>query len=141
MQKKGDVKMKFNFENGNERIVGHLEFGDLYASPDSIKGYKPYELMLTSLVTCSGVLLVKLLKKKRMEFTNVYFLAEGNRNPDEANRIECIKITAHVTFDHVIAKEQLEKIEQLVIKNCGMIQTIISSVNVTYKIQSEHSVS
>lgn len=137
MQKKGDMKMKFSFEN--ERLVGHLEFGDLYASPDSMKGYKPYELMVTSLVTCSGALLVKLLRKKRITFTDVSFLAEGNRNPDVANRIESIKITARVTFDHVIAKEQLEKIEQLVMKNCGMIQTMIDSVNVTYNIQPEHS--
>lgn len=133
--------MKFSYENKNERLVGHLEFGDLYTSPDSMRGYKPYELMLTSLVTCSGVLLVKLLQKKRMGFTNVYFIAEGNRNPDEANRIESIKITAHVTFDQVMAKQQLEKIEQLVIKNCGMIQTIIGSVDVTYNIHPEHSVS
>lgn len=128
--------MKFTYKG--ERLVGHLEFGDLYASPDSKKGYKPYELMLTSIVTCSGTLLVNLLQKKRIVFKNVSFLAEGNRNPDMANRIESIKITAHVTFDNEIANDQLEKIEQLVIKNCGMIQTIIHSVNVTYNIQSKH---
>lgn len=53
--------MKFSFEN--DCLVGHLEFGNLYASPNSLKGYKPYELMVTSLVTCSGALLVKLLQK------------------------------------------------------------------------------
>lgn len=128
--------MKFNYEN--ERIVGHLEFGDIYASPNNTKGYRPYELMLTSLVTCSGALLVNLLQKKRIVFTNVYFMAEGVRNPDIANRIESIEIVAHVAFDKEINKDQLEKIEQLVIKNCGMIQSIIGSVNITYSIKTEH---
>ncbi|WP_342472006.1 OsmC family protein [Metasolibacillus sp. FSL H7-0170] len=127
--------MKFSFEN--DCLVGYLKFGNLYASPNSLKGYKPYELMLTSLVTCSGALLVKLLQKKRIAFTDVSFIAEGNRDPDIANRIESIKITAYITFENVIAKEQLEKIEQLVIKNCGMLQTIIDSVNVTYSIQTK----
>lgn len=129
--------MKFSF--ANDRLVGDLEFGVLYASPDSMKGYKPYELMVTSLVTCSGAILVKLLQKKRMVFKDVYFLAEGNRNPDIANRIESIKITAHVTFATGIKKEQLEKVEQLVIKNCGMIQSIIGSVNISFNIHSEHA--
>lgn len=130
--------MKFSLDN--ERLVGHLEFGDLYASPNSREGYKPYELMLTSIVTCSGSLLVKLLQKKRMVYSNICFQAEGNRNPEVANRIESIKITAYVTFDKNMEKEQLEKIEQLVMKNCGMIQTIIDCVHISYNIKSAYSI-
>lgn len=127
--------MKFSIENN--RLVGHLEFGDIYSSTDSLKGYKPYELMLTSLVTCSGLLLIKLLDKKRICFTSVYFHAEGIRNTEITNRFEAIDITAYVTFDKDVSKEQLEKLEELVIKNCGMIQTIIGSVKVTYNIHSQ----
>ena len=124
--------MKFSIEN--ERLVGHLEFGNIYASTDSLKGYKPYELMLTSIVTCSGLLLIKLLNKKRISFTSVSFHVEGIRNTEIANRVEAIDITAYVTFDKELSKEQLKKLEELVIKNCGMIQTIIGSVKVTYNI-------
>lgn len=126
--------MQFVYEQ--ERLIGQLSFGELYTSTNPLKGYKPYELLLASLTTCSGALLVTLLQKKRLHFETVSFTAEGRRNPKMANRIEAIVITAHVSFYEKVKAEQLAKIEELVVKNCGMIQTVIEAVTIKYTIVS-----
>lgn len=124
--------MQFVYEQ--ERLVGQLSFGELYTSTNPLKGYKPYELLLASLVTCIGALFVTLLQKKRLQFEAVSFTAEGYRNPEMANRIEMIAITAHVSFNVEVKAAQLAKLEELVVKNCGMIQTVIEAMDIKFMI-------
>lgn len=129
---KGVGEMQFVYEQ--ERLIGQLSFGELYTSTNPLKGYKPYELLLASLTTCSGSLLVMLLQKMRLHFVEVSFTSEGHRNPEMANRIEAIVITAHVSFNEEVKGEQLAKLEKLVVKNCGMIQTVIEAVDIKFTI-------
>ncbi|MET3699386.1 uncharacterized OsmC-like protein [Bacillus oleivorans] len=127
--------MDFKYENNH--LVGITEFSELHASPNSSLGFKPFELMLTSLVTCSGSLLVNLLKKKRIAFRSLYFSAEAERNSEKANRIVSVAITANVEFEKMILDDTLRKIEELIVNNCGMIQTIIGSVDVSFTIRDK----
>lgn len=58
------------------------------------------------------------------------------RNSEQANRIEQLSFLAYVETKNRIAPEQAEKMAQLVIKNCGMIQSVIESIDIKFAIQA-----
>lgn len=126
--------MKFTIEN--EKIVGDLGFGSLPISPNDTIGYRPYELFVSSLIGCSGTLLGNILKKKRVEHKRIEMDVSSVRNPDHANRIEQLSITAYVQSDQSISDQNALKIADLVVKNCGMIQSVIESIDLTFIVKT-----
>lgn len=126
--------MKFTIEN--EKIVGELGFGSLPISPNETIGYRPYELFVSSLIGCSGTLLGNILKKKRVEHIKIEMEVSSVRNPDHANRIEQLSITAYVQSDQPLSEQNALKIADLVVKNCGMIQSVINSMELTFTIKT-----
>ena len=126
--------MKFTIEN--EKIVGDLGFGSLPISPNDTIGYRPYELFVSSLIGCSGTLLGNILKKKRVEHKRIEMDVSSVRNPDHANRIEQLSITAYVQSDQPLSEQNAMKIADLVVKNCGMIQSVIETIDVTFVVKT-----
>ena len=45
-------------------------------------GFRPMQVMLASLATCSGIDVVNILKKSRVEFNDINVEVEGNREKD-----------------------------------------------------------
>ncbi len=119
----------------NEKIVVNFEFGELPISPNEKNGYKPIQLFVSSLIGCSGSILRDILHKKRYQFEKLEMEASFERNPFKANRIEKLNIVAYVVSESVLSSEQAEKITNLVIKNCGMIQSVIKSIDITFDIK------
>lgn len=128
--------MKFIIED--KSIKSHFGFGPLIISPNEELGYKPYELFVSSMVGCSGTLLRNILTKKRIPFQSIEMTVSSIRNKEFANRIEKLSIKARIQSEVLITTDQAEKIESLVIKNCGMIQSVIKSIDITFKIVAEH---
>lgn len=126
--------MKFIIEN--ENVIGDLGFKSLPISRNNTQGYRPYELFVSSLIGCSGLLLENILKKKRYENTRTELEVAIVRNPDHANRIERISIIAYVQSEQPISEQNAMKIADLVVKNCGMIQSVINSIEVTFLIKT-----
>lgn len=126
--------MKFTIEN--ERITGNLTYSEIQISPNEKRGFRPYELLVSSLVGCSGTLLETILQKKRQPYEKIEVEVSSVRNPDQANRIEQISITASVHGENNIAEEQAKKIADLVVKNCGMIQSVIQSIDINFTVKS-----
>lgn len=124
--------MHFTIED--EKIIANLSFGPLPISTEETEGYRPFQLFVSSLIGCSGVLLRKILIKKRHPYEQITMEADVVRNPQKANRIEKIAITAHVHSEKRLSEEQAEKIIRLVMKNCGMIQSVIQSIDITFSI-------
>jgi putative redox protein len=129
--------MKFTIED--EKISGKLGFGEISISPNENNGYRPYELFISSLVGCSGTLLRNILTKKRIPFEKIDMEVVSNRNPDHANRIEHLAIKAYVISKEELSPLQAEKIAQLVVNNCGMIQSVIQSIDIVFTVRfGEH---
>ncbi|MGF2616278.1 OsmC family protein [Rossellomorea vietnamensis] len=126
--------MKFIVEEN--RITSTFHYGDLSISPDDSQGYRPFELFVSSLAGCSGMLLRSILVKKRLPFEKIETVISAERNPSLANKIEQLSITAHVMTAAPYSTNEEEKIAQLVIKNCGMIQSVIHSIDLTFKVIS-----
>lgn len=125
--------MEFIIENNH--IKGNLGFGEIAIAPNETDGYRPYELFISSLAGCSGTLLRTILTKRRMTFEKINMEVSAVRNPDEANRIEQLSLSACVYTEEPLTSQQAEKIAHLVLKNCGMIQSVIQSIDVKFHIQ------
>lgn len=125
--------MEFTYYH--DKIIGQLEYGFLPVSPNSELGYRPFELFISSLIGCSTSLLANVLTKKRIDYKRIDVNVSAVRNPEEANRIE--KLTFHVSVqtDQSDKAGQAEKLASLIMKNCGMIQSVIGSIDIRYKIE------
>jgi uncharacterized OsmC-like protein len=101
----------------------------LTVSTDPLKGFKPIELLISSIVGCSSGIFSKVLEKKRIEVSNIRVKANVERNPEEANKVTRIDLHFIVEGEN-ISEEQIRKTLEVTIKNCGMIQTVIGSVEI-----------
>ncbi|MCM2605614.1 OsmC family protein [Rossellomorea marisflavi] len=118
-----------------DSVTTDTTFGNLSVSTNEEEGYRPFQLFIASLAGCSGTLLRTILTKKRMDITHIELEADYVRNHDKANRIEEIHFTALVQTANTLTEKQAERISQLVLTNCGMIQSVISSMEITFSIQ------
>ncbi|MBO1915157.1 OsmC family protein, partial [Microvirga sp. 3-52] len=80
-------------------------FGTLDISPNEELGFRPYQLLVSSIAVCSGGVMKKVLEKMRMPATDIHIeVKEVVRNPDEANRVE--KIHLHFILEGTEIKEE-----------------------------------
>ncbi|WP_417900945.1 OsmC family protein [Bacillus haimaensis] len=107
-----------------------LEYGELHVAGDEQYGFRPYQLMVSSIAVCSGGVLRTILKKKRMEVEDISLTAEVTRNEKEANRIEKIQIH-YVIKGKDLAHDKVEQAVELAKKNCPMVQSVKDSIEVT----------
>ena len=108
----------------------NLEFGKLTISSDETKGFRPYQLLVSSLVGCSGGVLRKVLEKMRMPVEEMEIdVVEVVRNPEEASRLEKV----HIHFKLKGSKLDATKMERamaLTKKNCSMVRSVDQSMEV-----------
>lgn len=107
-----------------------LEYGELHVAGDEQYGFRPYQLMVSSIAVCSGGVLRTILMKKRMEVEDISMTAEVTRNEKEANRIEKIQIH-YVIKGKDLAHDKVEQAVELAKKNCPMVQSVKDSIEVT----------
>jgi putative redox protein len=125
--------MEFTYYNG--KLIGQLEYGFLPISPNIEMGYRPMELFVSSLTGCSTSVLANILVKKRIDYKRIDVEVSAVRNSEEANRIEQLTFNVAVQTDTEDKQKQAEKIAGLVLKNCGMIQSVIGSIDIQYQIE------
>ncbi len=126
--------MKFSMtEHGFETTTN---FGTLIISSNDDYGFRPYQLLVSSLAACTGGVLKNVLEKMRMPATNISIEAkEIIRNPDEANRVE--KVHLHVVIEgSMIDDKKMQRAMELTTKNCSMVQSVAESIEVvkTYEV-------
>ncbi len=118
------------FQMTEKGFVTEVGYGELNVSGEDQYGFRPYQLLVSSVAVCSGGVLRKVLEKMRISFQDIRVQADVERNEKEANRIEKI----HLHF--VIIGEELDekKIEKALIvtrKNCSMVQSVKDSIDIT----------
>ena len=114
-----------------------LDFRNLMISSDETKGVRPYVLLVSSVAGCSGLVLRKMLNKMRVSFDDIAMSADVKRNPEEADRVEEIKLHFVITGKE-IPEKKMKRAMELTHKNCSMIQSVKDSIRIveTYEIQS-----
>lgn len=126
-------KMKFNFKDSGA-LEAEFEYGKLDISSNSELGFRPVQLLVSSLVGCSGGLLKKVMEKKRIAFDTIKMEVEIERNEEEANKVT--KIVLHfIVFGKNLSISKVQKSLDLAIKNCAMIQSVNSAIEVVETIE------
>jgi putative redox protein len=137
-RRKGGYSMKFQMkpEGG---FVTELPYGTLHVSGDETQGFRPYQLMVSSLAVCSGGVLRKILEKMRFNITDITIEAEVKRNEEIANRIEHVHL--HFTIEGTdLDERKIQKAMELTKKNCSMVQSVLGAIDVkeTFEIKKHN---
>ncbi|KHF41316.1 OsmC family protein [Halalkalibacter okhensis] len=119
-----EYKMKEN------SFVTDLEFGELEVSGNAKFGFRPYQLLVSSVAVCSGGVLRKILEKKRISYDDIRIQADVKRNEAGANEVTDIHLHFKL-FQVNTTEEKLEKIFELTRKNCPIYQSVKDSIRIT----------
>ncbi|UYZ22818.1 OsmC family protein [Mesobacillus jeotgali] len=104
-------------------------FGRLDVAGDDQYGFRPYQLLVSSVAVCSGGVLRKVLEKMRMDIKDIHIQADAERVEEEANRVS--KITVHFRISgNNLDEKKIEKAIALTRKNCSMVQSVVGSIEV-----------
>lgn len=104
-------------------------FGRLDVAGDEEYGFRPYQLLVSSVAVCSGGVLRKVLEKMRMEIKEIHIQAEAERIKEEADRVSKISVHFRIQGNNLDEKK-IEKAMVLTRKNCSMVQSVIGSIEV-----------
>lgn len=119
--------MKYVFhENNIEAELGH---GTLSIAKEAESGFRPVELLISSIASCSGFVFQNILKKQRIQIEEFVITAEVERNEDKANRVEKIILIFHVKGNELNEKK-LQRNLDVSRKYCGMIQSVEGSIDI-----------
>ncbi|WP_282034297.1 OsmC family protein [Metabacillus indicus] len=114
-----EVGFSAEFEYGKLNVAGNEEYG-----------FRPYQLMVSSIAVCSGGVLRGILEKKRLEVEDITIHATVKRNEEEANRIESIAIHYVITGKD-LKEEKVDGAVKLARKNCPMVRSVEGSIEIT----------
>ncbi|MQR88018.1 OsmC family peroxiredoxin [Bacillus megaterium] len=121
--------MEFNMKK-EAGFTTNFPYGELHIAGDEEYGFRPYQLMVSSIAVCSGGVLRKILEKKRIAFSDLRIQADVTRNDEKAGRIEKIHLHYIITGED-LPLDKIEKSIELARKNCSMLQSVINSIEVT----------
>jgi putative redox protein len=119
--------MEYKMQEGG--FYTDLGFGKLEVSGNEEYGFRPFQLLVSSVAVCSGGVLRKLLEKMRIQFDDIHIKADITRNEAEANRVESIFL--HFTIRGTdLDVTKIEKAMKLTRKNCSMVQSVQDSIKI-----------
>lgn len=125
-----------NFSMTEHGFQTTTKYGTINISSKDDYGYRPYQLLVSSLAVCSGGVLKNVLEKMRIPSTNISIeVKEIVRNAEEANKVE--KVHLHFIIEgEIIDDKKMERAMELTHKNCSMVQSVAKSIEVieTYQI-------
>lgn len=118
--------LEFNMKKEETGFTADFEYGTLHISGDEQFGFRPYQLLVSSVAVCSGGVLRQILDKKRMKYDDIKIKADVTRNKEEANRVE--KIHLHFILYGNLDDQKVERALELTKKHCSMAQSVIGSI-------------
>lgn len=106
-----------------------VEFGKLQVAGDEEYGFRPYQLLVSSIAACSGGTLRKILEKKRMKVEDITIKTKVERNESRANRVE--KVHLHYLIKGTdLAEEKIRRSIEVAHRNCPIAQSVKGSIEI-----------
>lgn len=124
----GDMRFAAKSETGADVI---LETGKKYGG--SGDNPTPMEAVVMALASCSGMDIVMILKKMRVELKKLEIKVDAKRRNEDPSYFEDIKMTFIASGDG-LAQEQLEKAVGLSVdKYCSVAAMLREKASITYE--------
>lgn len=117
--------MEFIFKENH--IEADFEYGKLIMSGDEEFGIRPYQLLVSSIASCSGIVYNRILKKQRIEIESLVISAEVERNEEAPNEVTKIALVFTVTGKDLNEKRLLKNLD-ISHKNCSMVRSVEDSI-------------
>lgn len=126
--------MKFTAENETGAGVT-VETGIKYGG--SGKNPTPMEMVVMALASCSGMDIVMILKKMRVDLKKLEVLVDARRRERDPSYFEDIKMTFVISGDG-LTKEQADKAASLSVdKYCSVAVMLRDKASITYETRVE----
>lgn len=120
--------MKFSMKDGG--FTTTTAYGKLHISGNEEYGFRPYQLLVSSVAVCSGGVFRSVAEKMRLDVEDIQIEADVTRNEEEANRVE--KIHLHFTIKGSgLPENRIEKALEITRKNCSMVRSVEGSIEIT----------
>lgn len=123
--------MEFYLKDNGMRT--ELGYDTLSISADENYGYRPFQLMVSSIAGCSASVFRKILDKQRIQYEDLQIKADVERNPDVADRIEKIFLTFTIK-GHRLDPDKMQRNLELSRKNCSMARSVEGSISIEEKL-------
>lgn len=128
----GGITMEFNFKDNHAE--SDFAFGPLTISGDEELGIRPFQLLVSSIAGCSGLVFKKIIDKQRMDITDLTITAEVQRDDANANKITQIRLLFKITGKELNEKK-LQRNLALSRKNCSMIRSVEDSIEIIEELE------
>src|SRR5690625_1445762 len=125
------VRLKYKFYENH--IESEFEHGTLTIAKSNEYGFRPYQLLVSSIASCSGLVFQQIIQKQRIELHEITIEAEVERNEDKANRVEKIVLTFHIK-GHDLDEQKMQRNLEISRKHCSMIQSVEESIVIEEKL-------
>lgn len=120
--------MKFSMTDGGFQTK--TDYGELSVSGEEEYGFRPFQLMTSSIAVCSGGVLRKIMNKRHQTVHDIQIEAEVERDEKQANKITAVHLHFIVKAENV-TEAQMQKNMEWTKKNCSMVQSVKDSIAVT----------
>lgn len=99
------------------------------------KGSRPKELMLAAAAGCTGMDVVSILKKMRVEFNDLNIIVEADVTEEHPKHYNRMHIIYEFTGDHLQEEPLRKAIELSQEKYCGVSYVYKKAMEITYEIR------
>ena len=123
-------KKKHEFESKHDK-------NKIKIDGDKENGYGPKALLLAGLAGCSGVDVVDILEKMRVDFSDLVIEAEAEQTDDNPKVFKEIQITFKVKTEIVNEDKVKKAIELSLEKYCGVSAMLRKNSPINYKLVIE----
>lgn len=128
-------KHELTFNSKDIGMRTELDYGELNISGNEEHGFRPFQLMVASIVGCSSGVFRKILEKQRVTIEDLQVQVTVERNSDKANRIEKMKLT-YIVKGKQLNLEKLNKSLEVARKNCSMIRTVEKAIDIEESVET-----
>ncbi len=116
-----------------DRVEANLGHGTLTISRDEAIGYRPVELLVSSIASCSGAVFRTIFEKQRLPVEAFKISVEISRNESKANRVEKMVLTFEVKGEN-LNEQKLQRNLEVARNHCSMIQSVEDSIDIEEKL-------
>ncbi|AJH78251.1 OsmC family protein [Heyndrickxia coagulans] len=111
-----------------------FEYGTLNISSESEYGFRPFQLLVSSIAGCSGGVLRKVMKKMRLDVDHIEIEAKVTRSGGQVNIVKKMELT-YVIYGRALNEEKVKKALDVAMKNCAMAQSVKDAIQIDKKVR------
>lgn len=131
-------EISFEYQDGmafQGDVNGHsitIDAEESFGGSDT--GPRPKPLLLVALIGCTSMDVVSLLRKMRVDFTNLKVTAEGQLTKDHPKYYHKIHLTYHIYGEDLDPSKVLKAVTYSQEKYCGVTAMLEKAADITYEI-------